>query len=202
MRDLIVTGVFTIIGVILGGIMSLVTVIYTQNKTYSKDVQNIKKDTILKKLSNVNELIEHLPVNNDEIKEFEEYLVNTYFKAFSQYDYACAMIYLSDDMQKIFENIDSYANFIKCNGVKNDLEYELYKHSIKLYKKVLVRMTQDELHIKPNLLQAKLKDKKVDVYYKQESKDLINFLKGNDDSNLEYEYTFDDEDDLDYKDDL
>ena len=120
MNDTIITGVFTIIGVILGGCMGFFTTIHTEKKTHSNDVKKIKEKIILDKLKNVNSLIRKLPNSNEELPAFREYLSNSYYKAAVEEDSTLEMLYLSDDMRSMFVCIGIFAE----NDIKFDCEYE------------------------------------------------------------------------------
>ena len=169
MNDTIITGVFTIIGVILGGCMSFFTTIHIEKKTHANDVLKIKEQIILEKLKNVNFLIAKLPNNNEELPAFREYLFNSYYKASVEEDLTLEMLYLSDDMRSMFMCIGIFAE----NDIKIDCEYEVQHQKIISYRNILVNMIQDELNIKPKILQSKLKVKKTDTYFKKELKRII-----------------------------
>ena len=169
MNDTIITGIFTMIGVILGGCMSFFTTIHIEKKTHSSDVLKIKEQIIFKKLKNVNCLIKKLPNNNEELAAFREYLFNSYHKAPVEEDLTLEMLYLSDDMRSMFLCIGVFAE----NDIKIDCDYEVQNQKIITYINILVKMIQDELNIKPKVLQSKLKVKKTDTYFKKELKRII-----------------------------
>lgn len=59
------------------------------------------------------------------------------------------------------------------NDIKIDCDYEVQNQKIITYRNILVKMIQDELNIKPKVLQSKLKVKKTDTYFKKELKRII-----------------------------
>lgn len=169
MYDVIITGIFTMIGVIIGGCMSFFTTIHIERKTHASDVLKIKEQIILDKLKNVNHLITKLPHNNEELTSFREYLFNSYYKAPIEQDTTLEMLYLSDDMRSMFLCIGVFAE----NDLKYDCVYEVINQKIISYRNILVQMIQDELNIKPKALQEKIKFKKTDTYFKKELKRII-----------------------------
>lgn len=175
MNDTIITGIFTIIGVILGGCMSFFTKVYTEKKAHSNDVLKIKKQIILEKLKNVNRLIEKLPNNNEELVTFREYLFNSYYKAPIEEDSTLEMLYLSDDMRSMFLCIGIFAE----NDIKINCEYEIQCKKIIAYRNILINMIQDELNIKPNVLQSKMNVKRTDIYLKNKLKRIIKSINEN-----------------------
>ena len=169
MNEIIITGIFTIIGVILGGCMSFFTTIHMEKKTHVNDVLKIKEQIILEKLKNVNRLIKKLPNTNEELTAFRKYLFNSYYKAPVEEDSTMEMLYLSDDMRSMFLCIGIFAE----NEIKIDCNFEVVNQKIITYRNILVNMIQDELNIKPKILQSKLQVKKTDTYFKKELKRII-----------------------------
>ena len=172
MGDTLLTGIIAIVGVVIGGLMSFLTTFYTEKKSHSNDVQKIKKEIIIKKLSNINELINHLPSSNAEFNTFRNYLLNIYYKSYSETDTTLEMLYLSDDMRRKFAFIDRYVN----TEIIIDCDYKAIKRMIIAYRTILIKMIQDELYIKPKLLQTKLKIKKTKTYIKQEAQNYVNAI--------------------------
>ena len=138
-------------------------------KTHANDVLKIKEQIILEKSKNVNRLIKHLPDTNEKLTAFREYLFNSYYKTPVEEDSTLEMLYLSDDMRSMFVCIGIFAE----NEIKIDCNYEVVNQKIIFYRNILVNMIQDELNIKPKILQSKLKVKKTDTYFKKELKRII-----------------------------
>lgn len=172
MNDIIVTGVFTIIGVILGGCMGFLTTIHTEKKAHANDIKKIKEKIMLDKLKNVNSLIGKLPSSNEELPAFREYLFNTYYKAAVEEDSTLEMLYLSNEMRSMFLCIGIFAE----NDIKYDCEYEKQGQTIITCRNILVNMIQDELNIKPKVLQSKWKEKRA---VKKERKRIIKEIQEN-----------------------
>ncbi|MBD5537865.1 MAG: hypothetical protein HDQ99_19880 [Lachnospiraceae bacterium] len=172
MSDVIVTGIFTIIGVIIGSFMSFFTVIYSENKNRFYDVQKIRREIIVKKMSNVNRLIEQLPNNDEELNEFKNHFLNKYKEAYSETDITLEMLYLTNNMQKWFRYIDNAAN----NDIKLGCDYKFVNQTIICYRNILIKVIQSELCIKTTLLQAKRNIQKTKIYLDKEVDNLINTL--------------------------
>ncbi len=154
MSDALITGIFTIIGMLIGGLTTFVTAIYAQKKNHSNDVQKVKRDIILKKINNVNEIINRFPNNDNEVSAFRNFIMDEYTKNHNGIDTALEMLYLSEDVQSTFACIDQIAN-----NIEEDTAFEVLKKAIISYRSYLIKVAQDELDIKPSLLQKK-KNKK------------------------------------------
>ena len=161
MNDTIITGIFTIIGVILGGCMSFFTTIHTERKTHANNVLKVKEQIILEKLKNVNHLIAKLPHSNEDLPAFREYLFNSYYKAPVEEDLTLDMLYLSDEMRSMF----MYIGIVAENDIKIDCEYEVQQQKIISCRNILVKMIQDEFYIMSPFLRSNFNINKTDTYF-------------------------------------
>lgn len=169
MSDTLITGIFTIAGVFIGSILSFCITVYTENKNHFNSVQEVKKEIIIKKMSHVNNLIKQLPSNNDELESFRNYLVSIYSKEYNEKDNTLEMLYLTEEIMRNFEIIESYVN----QDVKEDCDYRNIKRMMVFHRNVLINIIKDELGTRPSSFYIKRRHKKIHKYAKQEMPNLF-----------------------------
>lgn len=169
MSDTLITGIFTIVGVFIGSILSFCITVYTEKRNHFNSVQEVKKEIIIKKMSHVNNLIKQLPSNNNELESFRNYLVSINSKEYNEKDNTLEMLYLTEEILKNFYIIEKYVN----QDIKKDCDYRHIKRMIVFHRNVLINVLKDEFGTRPSPFYVKRRHKKIGKYAKQEIPNLV-----------------------------
>lgn len=163
MTESILTGVFTLLGVLLGGVSSWIITIYTNRRDHESKVLEKQNELCLNMLIALNEMIDRLPKTNEELIAFKEYLSLEFYPKRDSEKIAEEMLYLTDDIRATFFTICIFAE----NDYQVDCNYEVLNHKIITYRNVFTRILREDLKIFLKEENEKAKNKRFDKYLKE-----------------------------------
>lgn len=168
MSEAILTGVFTLLGVILGGFSSWVIAIYTNKRNREEKVLEKQKELSVNMLIILNEMIEKLPKTNEELISFKEYLRSDFYPKRNTKIEAEEMLYLTDDIRATFFTICIFAE----NDYEPDCEFEVVNRKIITYRNIFVQMIREDLKIFCKEENVKKKNKRFDKLVKKQIEEI------------------------------
>lgn len=139
--DAIVTGVFALIGVVIGGITSLLIALFTSKKAYHEKILEKKQFLCLEILINVNDMIDKLPKNIDELQSFKDYLRLEFHPRHDTKTASEEMLYLSDDIRATYLTICIFAE----NDYSTYCNFNAINQKIIIYRNILVETMREYL---------------------------------------------------------
>ena len=168
MQEALLTGLFALFGVILGGISSWIITVYTNKTNHAEKVIEKQQELCLNMLICLNEMIQKLPKNNEELSGFKDYLLSEFYPKRDSMILAEEMLYLTDDIRATYMTICVFAE----NDYKTDCEYDVISRKIIIYRNIFVEMLKEDLNIHYPKEVSKKKDKRFDRLIKKQLKDL------------------------------
>ncbi len=158
MKEAILTGIFALLGVVLGGISSWIVAAYTSKTSHAEKVIEKQQELCLNMLICLNEMIQKLPKSNEELFEFKEYLLSEFYPKRDAMVLAEEMLYLTDDIRATYMAICIFAE----NDYELDCEYDVIGQKIIVYRNIFVKMLREDLKIQYEKEDSKKKDKRFD----------------------------------------
>lgn len=158
MSESILTGIFTLVGVIVGGFSSWIIAIYANRKSHAKKVLEKQQALCLNMLGYVNMMIEKLPKNNNELSKFKTYLLSEFYPKRNPMVLAEEMLYLPDDIRSTYMTICLFAE----NDLTIDCNYEIICQKIIIYRNVFLAMLRDDFKISSKSENSEKKKKRFD----------------------------------------
>ena len=158
MTEAILTGIFTLVGVITGGFSSWIIAVYTNRKSHAEKVLGKQQALCLNMLINLNEMIEKLPENNDDLSTFKTYLLTDFYPKRNPTLLAEEMLYITDDIRSTYMVICIYAE----NDFTIDCNYEVIREKIIIHRNIFVEMLREDLRIFSENENSKKKNKRYD----------------------------------------
>ena len=104
MSSEIVTGIFALVGVVVGGLFNVSLTLIAEKKTRKNELTQKQLDICLYLLTELNELINHIPHSEEELDSFYSYLTN---KNHTRSTQAEIMLFLPEDIIRtcIYRNV-------------------------------------------------------------------------------------------------
>ena len=168
MQEAMLAGIFALLGVILGGISSWIVAVYTNKTSHAEKVFEKQQELCLNMLISLNEMIQKLPVNNEELPEFKKYLLSEFYPKRDSMVLAKEMLYLTDDIRAIYVSICIFAE----NDYTPDCKFDVISQKIIVYRNVFVEMLKEDLKIHNKKDDSKKKDKRFDRLIEKQLKDI------------------------------
>ena len=168
MSEAILTGLFTLLGVILGGFSSWVIAIYTNKRNREAKVLEKQNELSVNMLIILNEMIEKLPKTNEELISFKEYLRSDFYPKRNTKIEAEEMLYLTDDIRATFLTICIFAE----NDYEENCDYEVIGRKIITYRNIFVQMLQEDLKIFYKEEKVKKKNKRFEKLIQKQIKEI------------------------------
>lgn len=143
MTESIMTGIFTLVGVITGGFSSWIIASYTNRKSHVEKVLEKQQALCLNMLSGLNEMIEKLPEKKGDLSTFKEYLLTEFYPKRNPTLLAEEMLYLTDDIRSTYMLICVYAE----NDFTEDCDYDIVRNKIIIHRNIFVEMLREDMKI-------------------------------------------------------
>lgn len=141
MTESIMTGIFTLAGVITGGFSSWIIAAYTNKKSHAEKVLEKQQALCLNMLCGLNEMVEKLPNKNDDLEMFKSYLLTEFYPKRTPALLAEEMLYLTDDIRTTYMIIFIYVE----NDFTKDCDYEIIRNKIIIHRNIFVEMLREDL---------------------------------------------------------
>lgn len=168
MSEVILTGVFTLVGVVFGGVSSWIITIYSMKRNREEKVLEKQNELSINMLIVLNEMIARLPKTNEELLSFKEYLRLDFYPKRNTKIQAEEMLYLTDDIRSTFLVICIFAE----NDFVENCDYEVIGQKIVTYRNILVQILQEDLKIFYKEENIKKKNKRFDKLIQREIKEI------------------------------
>ena len=168
MTDAILTGIFTIVGVIIGGLSSWIIAAYTNKKSRAEKVLEKQQALCLNMLAGLNEMLERLPKSNEDLPAFKTYLLSEFYPKRTSAISAEEMLYLSDDIRAAYLVVCLFAE----NDFSADCNYDVIQRKLHIHRNIFVEMLREDLKISCEPENAKKKDRRYRKLVKKQIKEL------------------------------
>ena len=151
--DSIITGIFTLAGVTIGGFASFIISSYTNKKERDAKILEKKQELCLNMLTGLNEMIDKLPNNSKRLSSFRDYLLSEYYPNRTSKIISEEMLYLSDDIRTTHLTICIFAE----NDFSADCDFDVINQKIITYRNILVKTIKEYLILPDENSNSKLR---------------------------------------------
>lgn len=158
-----VTGIFALVGVVLGGLFNVSLTLIAEKKTRKNELTQKQLDICLYLLTELNELINHIPHSEEELDSFYSYLTN---KNHTKSTQAEIMLFLPEDISTTF--LVAYV-FPQDALDNSELSFEEIFTRTCIYRNVLLRAIREELDIKIVDKVTSSQNARFDKYFNEET---------------------------------
>lgn len=142
MSNEIITGIFALAGVVLGGVFNLTLTLIADKKYKKNELTKKQLDICLDLLTELNELIYRIPRKEEDIDSFYSYLTNKEHTKSTQSE---IMLFLPEDISTTFFVAYCFPQEALNNG---ELSFEEISTKTIIYRNVLLRTIREELDMK------------------------------------------------------
>ncbi|HCT64761.1 MAG TPA: hypothetical protein DIC60_05785 [Lachnospiraceae bacterium] len=168
MTEAIMTGIFTLVGVVTGGFSSWIIAAYTNRKSHEERVLENQQALCTNMLINLNKMIEKLPEENADLSAFKEYLETEFYPKRNPTVLAEEMLYLTDDIRSTFMAICIFAE----NDFTKDCNYDIIRRKIFIHRNIFVEMLREDLKIFFENENSKKKNKRYEKFVNMQLKSI------------------------------
>ena len=170
MNEVLATGIFTLVGVIIGAIINGLISFYSEKRQKKEQLYQKQISICLDLLECLDNMISNLPDTKQDLDDYHAFLKSPENSYKPKTTNSEMLLYLSEDIRTSF--LVAYT-FPQC-ALDDGMSPENVKSNTYIYRNTFIRMIREDMNIPAQENITKEQNKRFDKYFDEEKKKLCN----------------------------